>query len=117
MSWTNNQTQLKSDWDKNGFGVVRNFMSLEEVSNLRSEIERYIAKVVPCVPEHEVMYEENGKPENTYSACLSRSLNDQQLSVAWLASGRDSNYMNFIVPLATLKRLTNKINCIRKVLD
>ena len=63
MTWENNKSQLKSDWDKNGYVVVRNFMSSKDVSNLRSEIERYISTVAQSVPENEVMYEDNAKPE------------------------------------------------------
>ena len=63
MSWENNRVQLKSDWNTNGYIIVKNFMSVEEVGNLRSEIQRYISDVVDGVPDHEVMYEEKGKPE------------------------------------------------------
>ena len=63
MTWQDNPLQLKKDWDENGYAVVRNFMSVEEVGELRAEIERYIAEVVPEVPEYEVMYEDKGKPE------------------------------------------------------
>ena len=52
-----NKSQLKSDWDLNGYVVVPNFMNVQEVSDLRTEIERYISNVVQNVPENEVMYE------------------------------------------------------------
>ena len=58
-----NKAQLKSDWDLNGYVVVPNFMNIGEVSDLRTEIERYISNVVQNVPENEVMYEDNQKPE------------------------------------------------------
>ena len=63
MNWESNKTQLKTDWDTNGYVVVKNFMNLKDVSNLRTEIERYISDVVPNVPENEVMYEDNQKTE------------------------------------------------------
>ena len=63
MNWESNKTQLKTHWDTNGYVVVKNFMNLEDVSNLRKEIERYISDVVPNVPENEVMYEDNQKTE------------------------------------------------------
>lgn len=63
MTWESNKSQLKSDWDKNGYVVVKNFMSSEDVSNLRTEIDRYISNVAQSVPENEVMYEDNEKPE------------------------------------------------------
>ena len=63
MTWQENPLQLKKDWDENGYAVVRNFMSVEEVGELRAEIERYIAEIVPEVPEYEVMYEDKAKPE------------------------------------------------------
>ena len=52
MNWESNKTQLKTDWDTNGYVVVKNFMNLKDVSNLRTEIERYISDVVPNVPEN-----------------------------------------------------------------
>ena len=58
-----NKAQLKSDWDLDGYVVVPNFMNVQEVSDLRTEIERYISDVVQNVPENEVMYEDNQKPE------------------------------------------------------
>ena len=30
MTWESNKSQLKSDWDKNGYVVVKNFMSSED---------------------------------------------------------------------------------------
>ncbi len=63
MDWHENSAQLKADWDRDGYVVVRQFMSEGEVTTLRGEIDRYIADVLPGVPELEVMYEEPGKPE------------------------------------------------------
>ena len=45
MNWESNKTQLKTDWGTNGYVVVKNFMNLKDVSNLRTEIERYMADV------------------------------------------------------------------------
>lgn len=63
MGWEQNAAQLKKDWDANGYIVVRRFMDADEVSELRGEIDRYIADVLPTVPEHDVMYEDPDKPE------------------------------------------------------
>ncbi len=63
MSWQQDKAQLKIDWDKNGYVVVRNFMNPKEVSELRNEIERYVTAILPSVPQHDVMYEDPSKPE------------------------------------------------------
>lgn len=63
MNWQENSAQLKANWDRDGYVVVRQFLSEEEVIVLRGEIDRYISDVLPGVPELEVMYEEPGKPE------------------------------------------------------
>ncbi len=63
MTWQDDGTRLKQDWDDNGWVVVRGFMDGNEVQRLRAEIERYIQDVLPTVPEYEVMYDVKGKPE------------------------------------------------------
>lgn len=63
MTWQDNGVKIKQDWDENGWVVVREFLDEQEILALRKEIERYIADVLPTVPEHEVMYDVKGKPE------------------------------------------------------
>ena len=44
MTWQDNPLQLKKDWDENGYAVVRNFMSVEEVGELRELIRRLLKR-------------------------------------------------------------------------
>ena len=55
--------QVKADWDRDGFVVIRGFLGSRDVADLRAEIDRYIAEVLPGVPAHDMMYEIAGKPE------------------------------------------------------
>lgn len=63
MTLQYNGAKIKQDWDDNGWVAVRGFLNGQEVQGLRKEIDRYIRDVLPTVPEHEVMYDEKGKPE------------------------------------------------------
>ena len=63
MGWQDNQADIKSHWDENGWVVVRGFLDEDEVAGLRREIDRYIEEVVPTVPDYEVMYDVKGRPE------------------------------------------------------
>lgn len=57
------EASLKSDYDRDGFVVVRNFLPADELSELKSELDRYIAEVVPGLPETAAFYEDRSRPE------------------------------------------------------
>lgn len=54
---------LKRDFDRDGYVVVRGFLSPEEIAELWTEVERYKREVVPHLPATEHFYEEKGRPE------------------------------------------------------
>jgi phytanoyl-CoA hydroxylase len=52
----------KTDFDRDGFVVVRNFLPPEELADLQQNLERYIRDVVPTVPESDAFYEDRTRP-------------------------------------------------------
>jgi phytanoyl-CoA hydroxylase len=44
--------------------AIRQFLNADEVNKLRSEIKRYVAEVVPQIPQREVYFEVQGNPES-----------------------------------------------------
>jgi phytanoyl-CoA hydroxylase len=54
--------RLKSDFDRDGFVVIRGFLDRDAVATLNRELDRYIAEVVPTAPRTAVLYERVGDP-------------------------------------------------------
>ena len=63
MDWQQNITQLKRDWDRDGYLIIRGFMSPEEAQEVASNIDRYVANVLPGLPQDEAFYEDKSRPE------------------------------------------------------
>ena len=55
--------QAKLQFEKDGYAVVRDFVSREEADQVNREIERYVAEVVPTLPPEEAFYESRDNPE------------------------------------------------------
>jgi len=53
----------QTDFDRDGFAVVRNFLPPSELDLLRQNIDRYIREVVPGLPDADAFYERRGEPE------------------------------------------------------
>jgi phytanoyl-CoA hydroxylase len=61
MEWFSNPQWVKQDFDRQGYVVIRQFLGSEEVLELREEIERYIAEVVPQIIPKDVYLEVEGR--------------------------------------------------------
>jgi len=48
---------LKSDFDRDGFVVIRNFLPLGDLRDLQQNLDRYIRDVVPTLPDADAFYE------------------------------------------------------------
>jgi len=59
----NDPQQLKRDFDRDGFVVIRAFVRGAELDDLQREIARYIARI-PRLPRTDVMYEDRERPES-----------------------------------------------------
>jgi len=53
----------KSDFARDGFVIVRDFLSLQEVAELERNLSRYIGEIVPGLPPTDAFYETKGSPE------------------------------------------------------
>src|SRR6476660_793451 len=54
---------LKSDFDRDGFVVLRNFLPADELAVLRQNLDRYVCDVVPKLPDSDAFYEDRTRPE------------------------------------------------------
>ena len=57
------QADLKAQYDRDGFVVVREFLAMDELAALRAELDRYIREVVPGLPEGDAFYHDRDRPE------------------------------------------------------
>lgn len=55
--------ELKPDFDRNGFAVVRNFLPKADFDELTRELDRYIRDIVPTLPDSAAFYHIKGRPE------------------------------------------------------
>jgi phytanoyl-CoA hydroxylase len=55
--------KAKADFDRDGYVVLRQFLSPAEVSALQRELNRYVMEVAPKIPATDVMYENKENPE------------------------------------------------------
>lgn len=58
---TNDDRQVH--YQRDGFVIVREFLSAPELEELKTQIERYIREVVPGVPEGNAFFEDRSRPE------------------------------------------------------
>jgi phytanoyl-CoA hydroxylase len=54
---------IKSEYDRQGFVVVREFLSGDHLRTLQAELDRYISAVVPTLPDTNAFFHERGRPE------------------------------------------------------
>jgi len=58
-----NYDALKTDYDRDGFVVVRDFMTGDALAELRQNLDRYIREIVPTLPETHAFYQDRSRPE------------------------------------------------------
>ncbi len=63
MDWRRNRVQVKGEFARQGYVFIPQFLNIDEVEELRGEIERYIKEVVPRIPPTDVYFETKGEPE------------------------------------------------------
>ncbi len=57
-----NDQELKSEYDQNGFIVVKNFLNNQELNDLTSHLDHYIREVVPGLDKEAAFYEDPNDP-------------------------------------------------------
>jgi phytanoyl-CoA hydroxylase len=55
--------QYRSRFERDGFVIVRQFLGLAELGELRSQLDRYIREVIPGLPDRHAFYEDRSRPE------------------------------------------------------
>lgn len=58
-----NYQSIKSDFDRDGFVIVRQFLPLDEFETLRRELDRYIREIVPGLPDASAFFVDKKRPE------------------------------------------------------
>ena len=56
-------TQYKESYDRDGFVLIRNFLSADECEPLFAALDRYIREVVPSIPDESAFYQDKSRPE------------------------------------------------------
>lgn len=55
--------QIKRDFDRDGFVVVRRFLVGQPFADLNAQLERYVREVVPTLPPEDAFYHDRSRPE------------------------------------------------------
>lgn len=56
-------SSLKAAFDRDGYVVIRGFLSDVELDRLKQNLDRYVRDVVPQVPESDAFFEDRSRPE------------------------------------------------------
>ena len=54
----------KSEFDRDGFAIVRQFLSRDEFEELNRQLDRYINEIVPGLPHEDAFYIDRARPES-----------------------------------------------------
>lgn len=55
--------KLKQTFDRDGFVIVRQFLSADDFNELTENLDRYIRDVVPTLPDGDAFYHDKSRPE------------------------------------------------------
>ena len=51
-------TQIKQEFDADGYVAMYSFFEDKKIQEIKNEIDRYIANIVPTLPNHHVFFED-----------------------------------------------------------
>ena len=54
---------LKELYDRDGYVVIPEFLSAEELAELKENLDRYVCDVVPHRPDTDAFYQDRSQPE------------------------------------------------------
>ena len=63
MDWKKNAQEIREAFDRDGYFVLRGFLSSEEAEEINLQTDRYIAEVLPRLPDKAAFYEVKDDPE------------------------------------------------------
>ena len=55
--------EFKSVFDRDGYGIVRQFLPPADFADLTANLDRYIREVVPTLPDQHAFYVDKARPE------------------------------------------------------
>lgn len=58
MDWKPNAEQIKQDFDRDGYCIIRNHLSTQETAQVRDNVERFVSDVLPGLPKDKAYYED-----------------------------------------------------------
>lgn len=58
-----NNHDLKQEFDRDGFCIVREFLANDQFNELADNLDRYIGEVVPTLPDSAAFYDDRNRPE------------------------------------------------------
>jgi phytanoyl-CoA hydroxylase len=56
-------SNFKTDFDRDGFVIVRNYLPAKELSDLQQHLDRYLRDIVRTLPPSDAFYEDRNRPE------------------------------------------------------
>lgn len=59
--------QYQDEFSQNGFLIVKEYLTSQEVMELATNLQRYVGQVVPTLPPSDVFYDVTGRPETLKS--------------------------------------------------
>jgi phytanoyl-CoA hydroxylase len=62
-NWKDQSAELLTQFDQDGFALIRGFLSMDEISEVRANLHEFIKTTVPTLPANHVFYEDKSKPE------------------------------------------------------
>lgn len=51
MDWKLNADQIKQDFDRDGYIILRNHLSAEQTAEVRENVDRFVSDVLPGLPK------------------------------------------------------------------
>ena len=105
----NNLSQQKNDFLRDGFVLVREFLSDSQLSEIKSETERYKKNVVPRLAEKEAFYEGDRRIENLKQLQRMEQHDDWFMNFA-----TQSKWVNFAENLLSNKVVLNGVEWFNK---
>ncbi len=63
MNWQQDSPRIKTDFERDGYVVMRGFLDETGVEQVRANVQRYIDEIVPGLPAGAAKYEVEGRPE------------------------------------------------------
>ena len=58
-----NLEELRTDYERDGYVIIRGLFTPEEFAELSGNLDRYVKEVVPTLPKDQAFFDDYSKPE------------------------------------------------------